>query len=237
MRGPAVPFVPMRRKSELLLTCRAVLFDLDGVLIDTTQIINEVWTKWAEDNGLEPRKVLETAHGRRTLEVIAAVAPHLTAETEAQLLEDRETQRSHTIASIEGAADLIAALPPGSWAVVTSAGRALALHRMSIAGLPTPETLVSAEDVDEGKPHPEGYLAAASKLGVRPEDCVVIEDAPAGIQAARAAGMRVVALPTTFAPDVLADADAVVSSLAELKVDAVEQDGDGRARIELVIGR
>jgi sugar-phosphatase len=128
-------------------------------------------------------------------------------------------------------------LPPDTWAVVTSAGRPLALHRMSLAGLPEPKRLVSADEVTEGKPHPEGYLAAADKLGVAPEDSVVIEDAPAGIAAARAAGMKVVAVTTTFDAHELSDADAVVETLREVRVGGVERDDDGGTRIELVIGR
>jgi sugar-phosphatase len=221
----------------LRLKCRAVLFDLDGVLIDTTPIIAEAWTTWAEDKGLEVGKVLEVAHGRRSAEVIAAVAPDLAAEIEAQDLEEREAQRAHKIVAIGGAVDLLSSLPPESWAVVTSAGRPLALHRMSLAELPPPKTLVSADEVTEGKPHPEGYLAAADKLGVAPEDSVVIEDAPAGIAAARAAGMKIVAVTTTFDAHELSDADAVVETLREVRVGGVERDDDGGTRIELVIGR
>jgi mannitol-1-/sugar-/sorbitol-6-phosphatase len=220
----------------LRLVCRAVLFDLDGVLIDTTPIITEAWTTWADDKGLDARKVLEVAHGRRSVEVIAAVAPDLVAETEARDLEELEEKRAQKIVSIEGAADLLSGLPPESWAVVTSAGRPLALHRMSLAGLPEPKTLVSADEVNEGKPHPEGYLAAADRLGVAPEDCVVIEDAPAGIDAAHAAGMKVIAVLTTFEADDLSDADAVVETLLDVKVGSVKRD-DGGTRIELVIAR
>jgi mannitol-1-/sugar-/sorbitol-6-phosphatase len=220
----------------LRLVCRAVLFDLDGVLIDTTPIITEAWTTWADDKGLDARKVLEVAHGRRSVEVIATVAPELVAETEARDLEELEEKRAQKIVSIEGAADLLSGLPPESWAVVTSAGRPLALHRMSLAALPEPKTLVSADEVTEGKPHPEGYLAAADQLGVAPEDCVVIEDAPAGIDAAHAAGMKVIAVLTTFEADDLSDADAVVETLSHVKVGSVERD-DGGTRIELVIAR
>ena len=218
------------------LQCRAVLFDLDGVLIDTTAIITEAWKAWAGERGLDAAEVLKEAHGRRSVEVIAAVAPDVIAEDEAKALEEREAQEAHKIIAIEGAADLVAALPEDAWAVVTSAGRPLALHRLQLAGLPEPKTLVSANDVTEGKPHPEGYLAAAAKIGVSPKDCIVIEDAPAGIEAAHAGGMKVIAVATTIEWEQLRIADAVVASLNDVRVDSVDRD-DGVARIELEIGR
>lgn len=196
--------------------CGAVLFDLDGVLIDSTLAVERAWRDWSERQGIDADRTLSIAHGRRTLETIRLVAPHLDAESEASSLEKRETDNMDGVLEVDGARPLLSYLPAGSWTVVTSGPRGLATRRMRHSNLPLPRVFVAAEDVSNGKPAPEAYLRGAELLGVNPEDCVVIEDAPSGIRSASSAGMSVVAVATTHKPEDLSEADAVAGSLAEI---------------------
>ena len=198
--------------------CNAFLFDLDGVLVDSTAVVERLWSEWAERRGIEVKRILEVAHGRRTAETISLVAPHLDAEAETRELERLEVEDLDGVHEVEGALELIMSLPEEAWTVVTSGPRPLATRRLEHTGLPVPELFITAEDVKEGKPHPEAYLKGAEILGVRPEDCVVVEDAPSGIQAGKVAGMTVIAVATTHEEDELSGADAVVNSLAEISV-------------------
>ena len=200
------------------LDCDAILFDLDGVLVDSARVVVRTWHTWAERRGLDPGRFIEIAHGRRPAETLRLIAPDLDAESEAAELERIEVNDTNGILEIEGALELLDALPEGSWTVVTSGSRALASGRMRHVGLPLPERFVTADDVENGKPHPEAYLKGAEILGASPEACVVIEDAPAGVQSARAAGMRVVAVATPHRERDLQDADVVVGVLSDVRV-------------------
>lgn len=178
--------------------CKAILFDLDGVLVDSTGYVEQQWRRWATAKGLAPEPFLKVCHGRRALETIRLAAPHLDAEAEVAAFRPDDTGWAGlSLGPVEGAQTLLARLPVGSWAVATSGARIVAKERLERAGLPVPAVLVCAEDVLHGKPSPDVYLMAALSLGVAPADCVVIEDAPAGIEAARSAGMKVIALTTT----------------------------------------
>jgi sugar-phosphatase len=212
------------------VACRAVLFDLDGVLVDSTGVVEEVWRDWASKRGLDGNDVMRQAHGRPAKEIIARYAPHLHAETEVGLLEEREAANSASLVSIAGARDLVESLPPESWAVVTSGTTPLATSRLRGIGLPIPRVLITADDVDNGKPDPEAYLRAAGDLGVASADCVVIEDAPAGIEAGLAAGMRVIAVTTTFAPADLGRAHGIVATLEHVAARVI----DGRVQPPLL---
>ncbi|MFH8441071.1 HAD-IA family hydrolase [Streptomyces sp. NPDC018026] len=173
----------------ITVTAQALLFDMDGTLVDSTAAVQRTWRRFAARHGLDPAAVLAGAHGQRTAETVAAHAPPGTdtaAET-AWLVAQDIADTSGTVA-LPGAAELLAALPRGRWALVTSAGRELAERRMAAAGLPLPDVVVAAEDVRRGKPDPEGYLAAAGRLGVDPRATVVFEDAELGLRAGRAAG-------------------------------------------------
>ena len=197
------------------IDCSAVLFDLDGVLVDSTAYIERQWRDWALSKGLEPAPFLQFCHGRRAIETIRLAAPELDAEAEVAAF------REHAVGdlklpAVSGARELLAALPESRWGVVTSGVRRFALARLVGAGLPEPSVLVSAEDVREGKPSPEGYLLAAGLLATSPSSCLVVEDAPPGIEAARAAGATVVALTSTHPAALLARAHRVVTSLADL---------------------
>ena len=207
----------------MLFHCRAVLFDLDGVLVDSNPIAERHWRLWAERHGLDAGEIARTHHGRPTAETVRRVAPHLDAAHEARLKETAEADDTDGLRAYAGAAALLAGLPDGRWAIATSGTRRTATFRLAHVGLPEPAALVTADDVERGKPAPDPYLLAARTLGVDPADCVVVEDAPAGIEAAHAAGARVVAVASTNAPDALAGADAVVDRLAALRVEVGAQ--------------
>jgi len=200
------------------LPCRAILFDLDGVLVDSRRCIELVWHAWAAERGLDPAPFLAVAHGRRTSESVRLVAPHLDAATEARALDRLEEREARGLAAAPGARALLERLGEGEWAVVTSGSRAVATLRLGTSGLPVPRVCVTADDVRRGKPEPEGYLAAARRLGVDPPDCVVVEDSPTGLGAGKAAGMRVVAVLMTHPADALAAADVRLASLAALRL-------------------
>jgi sugar-phosphatase len=182
------------------LVGRAILFDMDGTLVDSTVCVEALWAEWGRRHGIGLRTILAVSHGRPTRETVRELAPHLDAEAEALAMDSEAAIRSEGIVAAAGALRLIESLERDEWAVVTSAPQALARARLGFAGLPLPAHLVGSEDVQMGKPAPDGFLLGASLLGVQPSDCIVIEDTPAGVQAARAAGMRVVAVGTTFAP-------------------------------------
>ncbi len=201
-----------------VFSCRALLLDLDGVLVDSTETIRRNWGRWAAARGLDAEAVIRAAQGRRTLETVRLVAPHLDAEAELAALAADEASETVGVREVPGARELVRSLPTGSWAVVTSALRSAAVLRLRHVGLSVPEVLVAADHVEAGKPHPEGYLAAAASLGVPAGECIVVEDSPAGVEAARAGGMRVVAVATSHAAAELAQADVVASSLATIRV-------------------
>jgi len=213
----------------VIFTCQAILFDLDGVLVDSTQAVERVWRKWAAQHKLDSQLVLEQAHGRRTIETIRIVAPRLDADAETDNVEEMEIADKEGIIAIPGAADLLRSLPADRFTIVTSATRALASARLRYAGLPVPERIITADDVTEGKPSPEPYLKGAATLRITPADCLVFEDTPAGVESARAGGMRVIALTSTYSADELTAADAVLNSLVHIQAE-LQKDG---LRLEL----
>lgn len=202
------------------IACSAILFDLDGVLVDSTRAVDREWREWAARKGVDGDRVMAIAHGVRTIEVIRRVAPHLDAETEAAAIEKHEAHDQRGVTVMPGAADLLKSIPARRWGVVTSGSRLLAENRLRYCGLPVPEVLVTSDDVSNGKPHPEPYLKGAEGLGFRPDECMAIEDAPAGVEAARAAGMKVIGMASTYARSKLAEADAVVEAFAGIQVTA-----------------
>jgi sugar-phosphatase len=208
------------------LHCRALLFDLDGVLADSIASIEGHWRAWAERHALDAEALLRVVHGRRAVDTVRDVAPQLDAEAEVAALVAAEAEDTRGVVAAPGASALLARLPAGSWGVVTSGVRRVALARLRAGALPEPPLLLAADEILRGKPDPEGYRTAAARLGRPAGECVVIEDAPAGVAAARAAGMRCVALTTTHPAAALAGADLVVASLAALRVD-VTRAGDG----------
>jgi sugar-phosphatase len=199
--------------------CSAILFDLDGVLVDSTRSVSRQYRLWAQKAKLDPRTVENIPHGVRSIDVVRQLAPHLDAEAEVKRIEKMEAEDQDGVVVMPGAAELLKSIPEGRWCVVTSGTRYLATSRLKHANLPMPRVMVSADDVSKGKPDPEPYLTGAQLLGMSASECVVIEDAPAGILAAHAGGMRVIGMTSTYPASALR-ADVVIQKLAQIKVNS-----------------
>ncbi len=209
---------------KMIFPTKAILFDMDGVLMDSTPSVERVWRAWAKIHKLDAVRVAAQAHGRRSIETIRAVAPELDAEQENVLVEQMEIEDKEGVMALPGAAELLNQLPARRFAIVTSATRPLAVARLGYAGIPVPRHMITADDVVHGKPSAEPYLKGAALLGFAAGDCLVFEDTPAGIASARAAGMQAVALQTTYPLDQLRAAHAVVRTLADIKA-VVREEG------------
>jgi sugar-phosphatase len=190
-----------------------LLFDLDGTLVDSRAVVERQWRRLCARLGLDFAEVLKVLHGMRSADTIRAVAPGVDSDAEAALLDAAEQADAEGLEVVRGAPEVLAGLPSGSWGIVTSGHRELAQGRLRAVGLPVPEVMVCGDEVASGKPDPEGFLTGARLLGVPPETCVAVEDAPAGIRAARAAGMPVVGITTTHPANALAGASAVIADL------------------------
>jgi sugar-phosphatase len=199
--------------------CTAILFDLDGVLVDSSAVVERHWRRWADHRGVSYEDLMEVAHGRTSAGIIRIMAPYLDAEHEGRIREALEGIDTDGLVVYEAAYKLLRSLPSYGWGVVTSGLSRTASTRLQYGDFPTPPVLVTAEDVHRGKPEPEAYLLGANRLGVRAEECVVVEDAPAGIEAARTAGMRVIAVATTHSPEALTQADVIASDLAHVTIE------------------
>ncbi len=215
------------------ITCDGLLFDLDGVLIDSTPAILHHWTYWADMHQLDIRAIMQISHGMRTIETMRQIAPHLDVEKEAREFTAREVAETHGVVAIAGANELLRELPDDAWAIVTSASLDLAKARLTRAGLPIPKTMVTADQVLRGKPDPEPYLLGAKRLDLSVDQCVVIEDAPAGIIAGRRAGMRVIGVQSTHSrEELLANGvSTIANNLTHLRVSAAPS--HGRLLIEI----
>ncbi len=200
------------------LTCRGVLFDLDGVLVDSRASVEEVWRIWAAERNRDPDAFIRVAHGRRISETLRMVAPELDIARETAALDDLEGKIVVGLRAIPGATELVASLPSGSWGIVTSGSTPIARLRLELAGLPVPQVFITAEQVKKGKPDPQGYITGAERLGISGADCLVFEDAPPGIAAAKAAGMRVVGVLTTHEAAAIQGVDALVPDLTHVSV-------------------
>jgi sugar-phosphatase len=209
------------------ISCGALLFDLDGVLIDSTPAVERVWTRWAIERGFDPREVVLRAHGRPSLSTVKDYLPHADHLAENAKVERAEIEDLEGVVPLPGALELLRSLPPERWTIVTSCTRALAEVRMRAAGLPQPKFFVTATDVIKGKPHPEPYQTGAARLRIPVEHCLVVEDAPAGVRAGRAAQMRVVGLPTTMSEPELRDAGAtwIVADCSRISLAGFAEEG------------
>jgi mannitol-1-/sugar-/sorbitol-6-phosphatase len=203
-----------------VIDCGALLFDLDGTLVDSTAVVERTWTAWSSMHGFDPSKVLAAAHGRRTLDTVRDFVPAGDLLSEVARLEAIELSELDAVIALPGARDTLAMLTDSQWAVVTSGSRRLAFGRMEACHLPRPSVLIGAEDVGRGKPDPEGYIAAALRLGIETSDCIAFEDAPAGLQAASLAGCTVVCLTTTHRAEQFAGSryNGLVPSLAAIRI-------------------
>jgi mannitol-1-/sugar-/sorbitol-6-phosphatase len=203
-----------------VIRCAAVLFDMDGTLVDSSSCVESTWRTWAGKHGVDIDALLSISHGRQNYETIRMIAPHLETPEEIDFLVRTEEDCHEGVGEVRGARALLESMGTNArWAVVTSAWRTLAEKRLRLANLPIPDVLITSDDISHSKPHPEGYLLAAKRLGVAPADCLVIEDAHAGIEAARAAGMPVIGITTTFARDRLG-VEWCIEDFRELSVSA-----------------
>jgi len=211
------------------LSCDAVVFDSDGVLVDSVAAVEEAWRQLCAEFALDTAEVMAVMHGVRAEDTLGPrLAPEQAAAAVARLA-DLEQARAPGVRAVPGAAELIAALPDGRWGVVTSGSRRLATARLAAAGIADPPVLVTADDVARGKPHPDPYLAAAEALGVAGSAMVVFEDSPSGAAAARSIGAVVVAVATTHPPGSF-EAAATVDDLR-----AVSITGNGRLTVSLTV--
>ena len=206
------------------VSCQALLFDLDGVLIDSTPAVARVWHRWAIEHNFDPQTVIHMAHGRPSRTTIRDLLPTADIDAEDRIIERWEMEDTDGVVFLPGTERLLASLPEDRWTIATSCTRPLAEVRLRAAGLPIPEKMVTSSDVTHGKPHPEPYLKAAAKLGLSAADCIVIEDAPAGVRAGKAAGAGVIAFPTTMDVQALkaAGADWILENCSEVTVRAVD---------------
>jgi sugar-phosphatase len=203
-------------------SCKALLFDMDGTLIDSMDFAVNLYATWALSRGLDADHVVAIMPGVKTVEVVRNVAPHLDAEKERDVIVARELTDMTGVRAFPGTAELIASLRRDQWAIVTSAMRPGAEARLNYLRIAAPPAFITAEMVSHGKPAPDCFLLAAKKLDVDPRDCIVCEDAPSGVAAGKAAGMRVIAFSTTHSPAQLQLADAIVPSIAALRVEQTE---------------
>lgn len=207
--------------------CAALLFDMDGVLINSTPAVARVWRRWATEHGFDPAEVVARAHGRPSLTTVREYLPNADHEVENREVERREIEDLEGVVPLPGALDLLSVLPEDRWTIATSCTRPLALVRIKAAGLPVPKKLITSNDITNGKPHPEPYLKAASLLGFDAADCIVLEDVPAGIRAGKAAGARVIAFKTTVPKSALheAGADWILNNCADVRLVSASTEG------------
>lgn len=196
---------------------KGLLFDMDGVLISSIGSVVRCWRIWAKKYGIPNADTYEVPHGVRAIDIVRSLRPDIDPLEGLKVIEDLEIVDTSDLKVLPGAKELLESLPPERWAIVTSATRRLMLGRLEAAGLPAPGRIVSADDVEKGKPDPEPYRKGAQLLGCTPEECVVVEDAPSGVGAGKAAGSRVLGVVGTHTLAELERADWVVQSLEDIR--------------------
>lgn len=185
-------------RTKTQISCRGLLFDMDGVLLDSTPAVARVWHQWAVEHGFNPREVVRAAHGRPSISTIRDYLPNSDHYAENREVERRELADLEGVIPWPGAIELLSSLPINQWAIVTSCTRPLAEARLAAGGLPRPKFFISSDDIKNGKPAPDPYLNGAQLLALNPADCIVVEDVPAGVRSGKTAGCRVIALCTTM---------------------------------------
>ncbi len=213
----------------MIVEAKGLLFDMDGVLISSIASVNRCWRKWAKHYGIPGWETYTIPHGVRAMDIMRSLRPDFSPVQAAEglrMIEDLEIADTDDLKVLDGVRDLLGSLPAERWTIVTSATRRLLLGRLKAAGLPYPDELIAADDVVNGKPHPEPYMKGAKMLGFASADCIVVEDAPSGAGSGKAAGSRVLGVLGTHSAEELyaAGAEWVVRSLAGVKATA---DADG----------
>ncbi len=209
--------------AETKIETKGILFDMDGVLISSIGSVVRCWRRWCTLYDVPGAETFEVPHGKRAIDIIRALRPDIDAAEGLRVIEDMEIADTADLKVLPGVRALLESLPPERWAIVTSATHRLLLGRLEVAGLPVPERLISADMVVNGKPHPEPYMRGAGLLGFRPDECIVVEDAPSGVGAGKAAGCRVLGVLGTHPIGELAEADWVTSSLETVKVEVASE--------------
>lgn len=204
-----------------MVSTKAILFDMDGVLISSIESVVRCWRRWAEIYNVPDAESYEVPHGTRAIDIVKLLRPDIDPQEGLQVIEDMEMEDTADMKVLPGVRTLLESLPPERWAIVTSATRRLLLGRLEAAQLPVPTRVISGDMVERGKPDPEPYRRGAALLGLRPEECIVVEDAPSGVGAGVAANCRVLAVLGTHSTEQLHEANWVVASLEDLKVTQV----------------
>ena len=208
---------------DIRVKAKGILFDMDGVLVSSIGSVVRCWRQWAEHYEVPNAEIYEVPHGMRAIEIVKALRPDIDPEVGLRYIEDLEMDDVADLVVLPGVKALLESLPVERWAIVTSATRRLLLGRLKAAGLPIPERIISADMVERGKPDPEPYRRGAELLGLRPEDCLVVEDAPSGVGAGLAAGSRVLGVVGTHTAEDLDGAEWIVGSLEGVKVTVVAE--------------
>ncbi len=198
---------------SIVVQTKGLLFDMDGVLISSIGSVRRSWRKWAKTYDIPDADNYEVPHGMRAIEIVKSLRPDIDPKVGLDVIEDIEVEDTDDMKVLPGVKALLESLPADRWAIVTSATKRLTVERLKVAGLPLPERLITADMVERGKPDPEPYRRGAELLGFRSEDCIVVEDAPSGVGAGKAAGSRVLGVLGTHSLEELFQADWVVESL------------------------